>query len=221
MTSALLPEEFRAEVEVLWDYTQMHHEVRPVDVAVGLGSHDLGVASYAADLYRRGMFPLIVFTGAHGPFTVERFPRGEAVHFRELAIELGVPDRAILVEPRATNTGENIDFTRKLLEDVVGREIESVMLICRPYQQRRSYAICRKRWPAVDVVCSSRPLPLDQYIADIGDTDRVIISLVGEIQRLWVYPARDWAIRQQVPDDVRQAYSRLVDAGFTGRLLPG
>ncbi|GAA1619982.1 hypothetical protein GCM10009744_03460 [Kribbella alba] len=63
----------------------MHHELRPTDVGVGLGSHDPGVATFTADLYHQGMFPLIVFTRANAPTTVERFPRGEAIHYAEHA----------------------------------------------------------------------------------------------------------------------------------------
>ncbi|MFC9995831.1 YdcF family protein [Nocardia sp. NPDC127526] len=221
MPNPTLPEELRSDVVTLWEYSQMHHELRPVDVGIGLGSHDPGVATYTAELYHQGMFPLIVFTGANAPGTIDRFPRGEAVHFRERALELGVPDDAILVEPKATNTGENIDFTRSLLDH--RREpgaVRSVMLVSRPYQQRRSYAICRKRWPGVEVVCASRPLPLDDYIETIGDADRVINMLVGDTQRIWVYPANGWAVDQVVPDEVRKAFARLVDAGFDRRLLP-
>ncbi|MGW4245506.1 YdcF family protein [Nocardia sp. NPDC004722] len=221
MPTTTLPAEHRADVEILWDYNQLHHEPRPVDVGIGLGGHDFGVATYTADLYHSGTFPLIVFTGANAPTTVDLFPRGEAVHFRERAIELGVPAEAILVEPNATNTGDNIDFTRTLLiEHGYLDSVKSVMLISRPYQQRRSYAICKKRWPEVEVVCGSLPLTLDDYVASIGDVDRVMNMLVGDTQRIWVYPAKGWAIEQDVPDDVRAAYSRLVDAGFTRRLLP-
>ncbi|WP_040806078.1 YdcF family protein [Nocardia concava] len=220
MPIAILPMEYRSDVERLWEYNQMHHEPRPVDVGIGLGGHDIGVATYAADLYRAGTFPLIVFTGANAPTTVDRFPRGEAVHFQERAIELGVPAEAILIEPEATNTGDNIDLTRALLsERGYVDSIKSVMLISRPYQQRRSYAICRKRWPEVDVVCGSLPLALDDYVASIGDVDRVINMLVGDTQRIWVYPEKGWAIEQDVPSDVRAAYARLVEAGFTRRLL--
>ncbi|MGV9752674.1 YdcF family protein [Nocardia farcinica] len=220
MPSTTLPDEVRTDVEILWNYNQLNHEVRPVDVGIGLGSHDLGVATYTADLYHRGVFPLIVFTGANAPTTVERFPRGEAVHYREHALERGVPGSAILVEPKATNTGDNIDFTREVLaESGVLEHIRSVMLISRPYQQRRSYAICRKRWPEVEVLCSSLPLPLDDYIRSIGDVDRVINMLVGDTQRIWVYPEKGWAIEQEIPDNVRQAYKRLVEAGYTSRLL--
>lgn len=99
----------------IWDYHQMHHQLRPCDVAIGLGSHDLGVPTYAAELYHTGLFPALVFTGAINPTHPERFPRGEAVHFREHALNLGVPDTAILVEPTATNTGQNITLSRAAL----------------------------------------------------------------------------------------------------------
>ncbi|MEU4669449.1 YdcF family protein [Amycolatopsis sp. NPDC023774] len=216
--STTLPDNLRADVQTLWDYHDMHHELRPTDVGIGLGSHDLGVATYTAQLYQQGYFPRIVFTGANAPTTVERFPRGEAVHYREHALELGVPDDAILVEPEARNTGDNITLSRQLLQ-ARGIEVESVALISRPYQQRRAYATCKKLWPEVDVICASRPLPLDEYIESIGDVDRVINMLVGDTQRINVYAQRGFSIDQNVPTAVGQAYKRLVRAGFDRRLL--
>lgn len=220
MPSAYLPDELRADVQLLWDYHDLHHPPRPVDVGIGLGSHDLGVATYSAELYHRRLFPLLVFTGANAPTTVERFPRGEAVHFREEALRRGVPHEAILLEPEARNTGENITLTRRLLADR-GVDVASVMLISRPYQQRRAYATCRKLWPEVDVVCASRPQPLDEYIASIGDVNRVITMLVGDTQRITLYAERGFAIPQPFPDATRQAFERLVARGYTGRLLQG
>ncbi|WP_425549371.1 YdcF family protein [Actinomadura miaoliensis] len=198
----------------------MGHGVRRCDVAIGLGSHDLGVATYAAELYHRGMVPLVVFTGANAPTTVGRFPRGEAVHYREHALALGVPDEAILVEPEATNTGQNIALTRRLL-DGRGIEVRSALLISRPYQQRRAYATAKKVWPELEVVCASRPLSLDEYVRGIGDADRVINMLVGDTQRVWVYAERGFAIAQDVPAEVLGAYERLVAAGFTSRVVDG
>ncbi|MGY6657294.1 YdcF family protein [Amycolatopsis sp. TRM77291] len=216
--TATLPDDLRADVQALWDYHDMRHELRPADVGIGLGSHDLGVATCAAELFHAGMFPRIVFTGANAPTTVDRFPRGEAVHYREHALELGVPDDAILVEPRARNTGENVTLTRELLESR-GIEVGSVVLISRPYQQRRAYATCKKLWPAVDIICASRPLPLDDYVESIGDVDRVINMLVGDTQRITVYAERGFAIPQDIPRRVAEAYARLVQAGFRERIL--
>lgn len=218
MPTAILPPEHRADIDILWDFNQMHHELRPVDLAVGLGSHDLGVATHTAELYHRGLFPKIVFTGANAPTTVERFPRGEAVHYREHALSLGVPDDVILVEPRATNTGDNIDFTRDLVREH-DIDVTSIVIVSRPYQQRRGYAMSRLRWPEVDVICASQELPLDDYAAGIGDPDRVINMLVGDTQRIWVYADKGWAVPQDVPRPVKDAYDRLVAAGYTRRVL--
>ncbi|WP_433465520.1 YdcF family protein [Spirillospora sp. CA-128828] len=218
MAEVTLSAAYRADVETLWDYHDMHHTIRPSDVAIGLGSHDLGVATFAAELYHEGMFPRIVFTGANAPTTIERFPRGEAVHYREHAIELGVPDEAILVEPKAANTGQNIEFTRKLLADR-GIEVNTATLISRPYQQRRAYSTARKLWPDLEIICASRPLPLDEYIVSIGDVNRVINMLVGDTQRIMVYPTQGFAIPQDMPPEVEAAYRRLVEAGFTSRLV--
>lgn len=207
-----------ADARRLWDYHQMGHALRPCSVAIGLGSHDLGVADTAVDLYKRGMAPLLVFTGATSPTTRERMPRGEAVHYRERALELGVPSSAVLVEPNARNTGENIRFARAVLEEA-GVDVSSVLLISKPYEERRAYATARKLWPEVEIVSASTPMTLEEYADSIQDARLVIDMLVGALQRLLIYPEQGYMISQPVPDDVLEAYERLCHEGFTSRLL--
>ncbi|MFD8891020.1 YdcF family protein [Streptomyces sp. NPDC059566] len=214
----MISEQAWADAELIWDFHQMHHEPRPCSVAVGLGSHDLGVADTTVDLYRRGMAPLIVFTGATSPTTRARMPRGEAVHYRERALELGVPPEAVLVEPNARNTGENIQLTRALLEGA-SCTVESVLLISKPYEERRAYATARKLWPEVRVISASTPMTFMEYVNSIGDPMRVINMLVGALQRLQLYPAQGFMIRMPVPDPALAAYQRLRDEGFTSRLI--
>lgn len=147
------------------------------------------------------------------------FPRGEAVHYREHALSLGVPDESVLIETEARNTGDNITLTREVLRSQ-GIEPQSVTLISRPYQQRRAYATCRKLWPEVETVqCASLPLALDDYVASIGDPGRVVNMLVGDTQRIEVYAEKGFAIGQPMPDEVREAFAQLVDAGYTSRLI--
>jgi uncharacterized SAM-binding protein YcdF (DUF218 family) len=164
------------------------------------------------------MYPTLVFTGANAPTTLGTFPRGEAVHYREYATAHGVPADAILIDTQATNTGQNIENTRALLAE---HQIQprSVILMSRPYQQRRAYATCKKLWPDVEVTCASHPLSLDDYVTSIGDTKKVMDMLVGDTQRIDKYAELGFAIPQHVPEDVRAAYSRLVDAGYTSRLM--
>ncbi|MGW3268877.1 YdcF family protein [Streptomyces sp. NPDC001056] len=208
-----------ADAQRLWDFQQMGHEVRPCSVAIGLGSHDLGVADTTADLYRRGMAPLIVFTGATSRTTRDRMPRGEAEHYRQRAVELGVPPEVILVEPRARNTGENIRFSRVLLEER-HVPVSSVLLVSKPYEERRAYATARKLWPGVEWVSASTPMTLTEYVESIQDARLVIDMLVGAQQRLMIYPQQGFMIEQHIPDGVTAAYERLRDAGFTSRLVP-
>ncbi|MFF5778464.1 YdcF family protein [Streptomyces virginiae] len=214
----MISEQAWADAELIWDFHQMHHEPRPCSVAVGLGSHDLGVADTTVDLYRRGMAPLIVFTGATSPTTRDRMPRGEAVHYRERALELGVPPEDVLVEPNARNTGENIRLVRALLEDA-GRSIESVLLISKPYEERRAYATTRKLWPKVEVVSASTPMTFTEYVDSIGDPKLVIDMLVGALQRLQLYPGQGFMVHMPVPGPVLAAYQHLCDEGFTSRLV--
>ncbi|GGW45125.1 YdcF family protein [Streptomyces galilaeus] len=205
------------DAQLLWDYQQMHHEPRPCSVGIGLGSHDLGVADTTVDLYRRGMMPLIVFTGATSRTTQERMPRGEAEHYRDRALELGVPTDAILVEPHARNTGQNITLSRALLKEH-GIDVSSVLLVSKPYEERRAYATARKLWPEVDFVSASTSMKLSEYVESIQDVNLVIDMLAGSLQRLLIYPAQGFMISQDVPTEVTSAYRRLASRGFTSRL---
>ncbi|MYY13260.1 YdcF family protein [Streptomyces sp. SID4919] len=208
-----------SDAQRLWDYQQMNHEPRPCSVGIGLGSHDLGVADVTVNLYQRGMFPLIVFTGATSRTTRDRMPKGEAEHYGERALELGVPASAILVEPEARNTGENINFARELLTGR-GIDVSSVMLVSKPYEERRAYATARKLWPEVEIVSASAPMTLAEYVDSLKDPRLVLDMLVGAQQRLFIYPKQGFMIRQEVPDSVAAAYEHLCSEGFTSRLMP-
>ncbi|MFE6305203.1 YdcF family protein [Nocardiopsis sp. NPDC057823] len=206
-----------SDAEDLWNFHRMHHEPRPCSVAIGLGSHDLGVADATVDLYKRGMAPLIVFTGSTSPTTEKRMPRGEAIHYRERALDLGVPGSAVLIEPNARNTGENIRFSRTVIEDA-GIEVDSILLVSKPYEERRSWATARKLWPEVEIVSASDPVKFEDYVDGIGSARLVIDMMVGALQRLLIYPSQGFMIEQPVPLDVVEAYDRLRKEGFTSRL---
>ncbi|MFF9700477.1 YdcF family protein [Streptomyces griseofuscus] len=214
----MISEQVRTDARLLWDYHQMGHALRPCSVAIGLGSHDLGVADTAVDLYKRGLVPLLLFTGATSPTSKARMPRGEAIHYRERALELGVPSSAVLVEPNARNTGENIRFSRQVLEDV-NVEVSSVLLVSKPYEERRAYATACKLWPGVEFVSASTPMTFEEYVESIQDVGLVIDMLVGALQRLLIYPEQGFMISQTVPPDVLDAYERLCREGFTRRLI--
>jgi uncharacterized SAM-binding protein YcdF (DUF218 family) len=213
-----LTDQQRHQAQLIWDYHQMHHQLRPCDAAIALGSHDFGVPAYGAELFRAGLFSTLVFSGGPNPTAPERFPRGEAVHFREHAVGLGVPAEAILIEPHATNTGQNISLSREVLAEA-GMRPTTLMLIAMPYMERRAFATARKVWPEIEIVCASQPVEFNDYLKGMGDERKVAEMLVGDLQRVIEYPKLGFAVEQDVPEDVHDAYEALVHYGFTSRLL--
>ncbi len=215
--SVTLSGRVRDATEKIWNYHQLGMDLRPADFALGLGSHDLVVADACVELYERQMVPLIVFSGANSPTTRSVFPDGEAVAYQQRAVQLGVPADKILVEPFARNTGENISRTKDLITSQ-GLHAEVVILVTKPYMQRRAYATCRKVWPELEVVCFSKPVSLDDYLSSIGDSKLVVEMLVGDLQRIRLYAEKGFSIEQDIPKDVWQSYEYLVASGFTSRL---
>lgn len=207
-----------ADAELIWDYHQLHHELVPCSAALVLGGNDIGVASFAAELYHRGLFPVLVISGGKAPGTETLFPRGEAEHFREVVLQDGVPAEAILLEPKARNTGENFLFSREVFAAAEIRP-SSLLLIAMPYMERRAYATCRQQWPEVDPRCASAPIALREYVKTIGAAAEVVDMMIGDLERVLRYPDLGFAIAQDVPDPVLEAYVRLVDRGFTRRML--
>lgn len=207
-----------ADARILWDYHQMGHPLRAADAAIVLGCHDLGVADAAAEQYHAGRVPVLVCSGADNPTRAELFPDGEAAAFADRLIELGVPAAAVLTEPCATNTGANIALSRAVLADA-GIRVGTVMVVSMPYMQRRAYTTCRAVWPEVEVVCAASALTLDDYAKTIGDNHLVLDHLVGDLQRIIVYPSQGFAIAQDIPEHVTAAYDRLIAAGYTHRML--
>lgn len=108
----MTPEE---AIEILWEYHHVKQELRPADLIFILGSNDVRVAEYAAELYARKLAPLLLFSGGMGRFTGE-WAVPEAELFAEAAMKKGVPEDRILIENKSTNTGENVRFSRTILK---------------------------------------------------------------------------------------------------------
>ena len=90
----MTPEE---AIAILWDYHHVKQELRPAELIFILGSNDIRVAEYAAELYARKLAPLLLFSGGMGRFTGE-WAVPEAELFAEAAMKKGVPGDCILIE---------------------------------------------------------------------------------------------------------------------------
>ncbi len=213
------------EIDVLakkiWDYHLMHQTLKKADVIFGLGTYDTRIAEWSADLFLKGYAPLVIFSGgiAHtGDLLDPRWNRPEAEVFAEIAERLGVPKGKMILETEAHNTGENILFTRKLLEEK-GIVPKSFLLVQKPYMQRRTYAAFKKLWPGIDFTVTSYPDSYETFPNEKISKENLINVMVGDLQRIKEYPKKGFAIEQEIPADIWDAYEKLVGLGYTKHLI--
>ena len=202
----------------LWNYHHVNHELAKSDCILALGSHDLRVAERAAELYVQGFAPLIILSGGLGNFTQDMWTESEADKFAAIAIQKGVPADDVLIENKSSNTGENILFTQQLLSQ---KELDpqSFIVVQKPYMERRSYATFKQHWPGKNLLVTSPQIPFDNYATDDIPLDKVINIMVGDLQRIKLYPARGFQVYQEIPPDVWHAYERLIQLGFDKHLV--
>jgi uncharacterized SAM-binding protein YcdF (DUF218 family) len=204
--------------ETLWNYLCLNQAIGRSDCIVGLGSYDLRVAERCAELYKDNWAPLIVFSGNLGNWTRGVWDETEAEVFSRHAVSVGVPAGKIKLERQATNIGENIVLTRELLH-AEGIRPESVTLVSKPSTERRVFATARRVWPEVKTYITSPRLTfraqLDYQFPDV----HLVHEMVGDIQRIRLYPKLGFQIVQPIPAEVWFAYERLVSLGYTNHLM--
>jgi uncharacterized SAM-binding protein YcdF (DUF218 family) len=213
----MITKEVLIEARKLWDYHHVNHIPEKSDCILVLGSHDLRVADRGAELYLEGWAPILIFSGGLGNVTKGIWKDPEADQFARIALDKGVPAEAIFIENQSTNTGENILFTQRLLQEK-GLDPQTFLLVQKPYMERRSYATFKKHWPEKRLIVTSPQISFEEYpTADIP-MERVINIMVGDLQRIRIYPEKGFQIPQEIPDEVWAAYERLVGWGFTKHL---
>jgi uncharacterized SAM-binding protein YcdF (DUF218 family) len=217
-----MTEETLRLARIIWDYHQVKHTPLPADLILALGTNDLRVAHFAADLYHRGFGSTLVLTGgiAHdGDLLATPWEKPEAEMYADIAERRGVPRERMLLETRATNTAENLRFSRALLAER-GIQPRSIVIAVKPFMQRRVWATLAVEWPEMPATLASPRMTLDEYFTPELSPEKIINIMLGDLQRIWVYARRGWSAPQPLPAEVRQAYQQLIEIGFTKHLIP-
>lgn len=208
-------------LSLLWDYMQLHETPEKASCIVGLGCYNTDIARRAAELYFDGYAPRILFSGGLGRNTKQMWRDSEAQRFAHIALSLGVPSQDILLEDKSTNTAENILFTKALLSahGISG----NLLVIHKPYMQRRVKAAWGVYWPECRITLTSYRQTMEDYFAHPGGTNHspafTANMIVGDFQRILIYPEKGYQLPQEVPEDVMAAYQYLVCQGFTEQMV--
>ncbi len=188
----------------------LKHELSPCDALFVLCSNDVRVAEYAAELYHKGLAPIIVFSGGEGRFTDGLFDKSEAETFAAIVRDVGVPPDAIFMETQSTNTGENVLFTYQLVQDK-GLTFDDIILVQKPFMERRALATFEKQWPGSvsKLAVTSSAQPFFEYINEEMPLDMVVRALIEDFERIKTYPEKGFQTYQEVPDIVESSYKYL------------
>ncbi len=219
-----MDDHIRELAERIWRYHQLNHELSRADAILVLCSHDKAVAERGAQLFLDGWAPLLIFSGGRGSITGRLWREPEADRFARIAFAMGVPKDRTLTENASTNTGENILFTRRLLAER-RIDVRKFLLVQKPYMERRSYATFRKLWPEKEVLVTSPKVSFDEYLSKYShkalSAADVISIMVGDLQRIRLYPSQGFQIPQDIPEAVWDAFEQLVRAGYDKHLISG
>ena len=193
------------------------------DCILAFGSHDTHVAERAADLYNQGFAQFVIFTGGLGRITKNIWKKAEAEKFSEIAISLGIPRDKIFIETESTNTGQNIRLTKKLIEKEK-LMFSDYIVVDKPFKERRIYATLKMQWPTLNFIVTSPQNSYESYCRLHNESVEFDISdfiniMVGDFQRIDLYGKNGFQIPQDIPENVMEAYKRLVGNGFDRQLI--
>jgi uncharacterized SAM-binding protein YcdF (DUF218 family) len=123
--------------------------LKPADLLFVFGTRE-GVDEFVeaiARLWREGFCRHILISG--GP--TWNNADAEAFVLQRGIVSAGVPDNAILLEPRATNTGENVIFSLPIINRRIGlKNIDSVIALGKVCTSVRYLMTLQRHWPAVE-----------------------------------------------------------------------
>jgi len=204
--------------QVIWDYMHMNHVLEPADCILVFGSRDLSVANRACDLFLQGYAKLILFSGDHGKIKVLDKPEAEV--YADIVYKRGIPKGSVLIENKSRNTGENALFSKNLLikENIPHKKI---ILVQKPYMERRIYAVAKLYFPESEILVTSVKISYEDYVKNnlFYTKEKIINTMVGDLQRVKEYSKLGFQIKQEIPENVWEAYTKLISLGFNERLI--
>jgi uncharacterized SAM-binding protein YcdF (DUF218 family) len=137
-----------ALIEAINRYLLVRTDIEPADLCFVFGTRT-GVNEFADEttrLWSGGFFPRVLISGGVTPGD----GRSEAIVMREKLIERGVSSDVIFMEERATNTGENVEFSLPVIERAMGlANVKSLIAIGKFRTSRRYLMTLQRHWPEV------------------------------------------------------------------------
>jgi len=118
-------------------------------------------ARYAAELYLAGYAPYIIFSAGYS------YRTNDAENMKLVAMSLGVPAEAIILEQQASSAQQNVRYVTAILRQ---RGWDSTLVVSSPYNIRRVSLVFNKWGKGLDVTYT--PVPSPQFYDPIKGNRR-------------------------------------------------
>lgn len=206
---------------IVWNSLRRPSELKEADCIVGFGNYNCDIGIKAAELYREGYAKKVLFSGGLGRNTLGFQNIAEAERFAAAAVGCGMSSRDILIENKSTNSGENIAFTRRMLEEN-GIFPKRLIVVHQPFMEKRTAATFDIAWKDVEVLTTSPDTDIPtffEHAVRYGVTEKMVIEeVVGDFQRMELYAEKGWQSRQEFSKEAWDAFYELVSQGYDGQL---
>lgn len=202
---------------------KINQKLEKCDLIIGCGCANLEIPIKCADLLKKGYASKILFVGGLGKITKGKFNKTEAQIYKEITIENGVNEQDIIIENQSTNTGDNFRFGLKILNDN-NIKCDKILIVHKPFYERRTLSTAKAILKNKQLIITSFDYTIDEYITYLDNQSyekiyNEISVIVGDIQRLIIYPQFGWQIENEIPKEVIKSYYYLKEIGFSKFVL--
>ncbi len=213
-------EEIIKSLKVIWNYMNLNQKITKCDIIIGCGCTNLEIPTKCAQLYHEGYAPKILFVGGYGKITKNAFKKPEALLFKEIALKEGVNKKDIYVETKSTNTGDNFKNALKIIKKY-NLKANKVLIVHNKFNERRTISCAKTILKDKELYITSPDSTFKEFIKKLESKNisDVISNIVGDIERIMVYPEFGWQVKNKVPKSVLNAYNYLISLGFTKFLI--
>lgn len=199
--------DFLPELKVIWSaFIRRDKLPLKADVIIIGGCRDLGLAERAAEIYHAGISTKIITSGYQPSY----MDVSEAKLLADHCVRLGIRNEDIILENSAKNTGENIRLSASLAGDV-----NSIILIHKPYMSLRFLATAEVQWPNSDVKLYStcQDISFEDY-SKVHGLEKVAYTMLGEMRRIDEYARMGYQTHQAIPGEVLHALQKIAATGL-------
>ncbi|MBU2592618.1 MAG: YdcF family protein [Patescibacteria group bacterium] len=175
-------------IQAISDFLFLPANLEKAELIFVFGHSYLSTMDEVKKLYDKKYSNRILITG----HSKGRLKDIEADRFFKRGGELGIPEKIFLLERKATNTKENILFSKPIIEKEIGfKNIKTILFVCKTFHTRRVLMTARKFFPANIKFCfypviDERNIQKNNWWKDDIARNRVL----EEIKRIGEYALR-------------------------------